>query len=89
VLFDLDGTLLDTLQDLADSCNTALAAKGFPVHPVDAYRQFIGDGFEMLMMRVLPREHRDFQTIQLMIQEYRDAYSRNWNVRTCLFPGMV
>ena len=54
VLFDLDGTLLDTLEDLADAVNAALSALGFPVHPVDAYRYFVGDGVETLMRRTLP-----------------------------------
>ncbi len=45
-MFDLDGTLLDTLTDLANSMNSALAEMGFPIHPVDAYRYFVGDGIE-------------------------------------------
>ena len=44
VLFDLDGTLLDTLEDIARSANLAIEEQGFPPHPVDAYRLFIGDG---------------------------------------------
>ena len=54
VLFDLDGTLLDTLEDLADAVNAALSSLGFPIHPLDAYRYFVGDGVETLMRRTLP-----------------------------------
>ena len=53
VLFDLDGTLLDTLDDLADSMNAALENMGLPPHPVASYRYFVGDGIDMLVRRVL------------------------------------
>ena len=55
VLFDLDGTLLDTLQDLADAGNKVLESKGLKPHPVDAYRYFVGSGVRHLMERILPR----------------------------------
>ena len=44
ILFDLDGTLLDTLDDIADSMNEVLESSGFPVHPADSYRTLVGDG---------------------------------------------
>ena len=59
VLFDLDGTLLDTLDDLADSMNAALARLGAPQHPTPAYRHFVGDGVIELCRRVLPADRRD------------------------------
>ena len=54
VLFDLDGTLLDTLDDLADSMNAALERTGFPSHPVSSYRYFVGDGVDVLVMTATP-----------------------------------
>ena len=54
VLFDLDGILLDALEDLADAVNAALASLGFPDHPLDACRYYVGDGVEMLVRRALP-----------------------------------
>ena len=54
VLFDLDGTLLDTLADIARSANEVLEEQGFPAHPLDAYRQFIGDGVGNLFRRAFP-----------------------------------
>lgn len=53
-IFDLDGTLLDTLGDLAGGVNAALRANGFPEHGEQAIRRFIGDGAEMLIRRALP-----------------------------------
>ena len=54
VLFDLDGTLADTLAAIAGVANFALARLGLPVHPLDAYRRFVGDGITLLAERVLP-----------------------------------
>lgn len=56
VIFDLDGTLLDTLEDIAAGTNQVLAAAGFPTHPVAAYRRFVGNGVETLLRRALPPE---------------------------------
>ena len=54
VLFDLDGTLLDTLEDIARSANEVLQGLGLPPHPIDAYRRFIGDGVGNLFQRAFP-----------------------------------
>lgn len=53
-IFDLDGTLLNTLNDLADSCNYALRSYGFPEHSVDDVRRFVGNGVRLLMCRAIP-----------------------------------
>lgn len=57
-IFDLDGTLLDTLDDLANAANAALHSAGYPQHPVAAYRQFVGNGLRMLVRRALPEGER-------------------------------
>ena len=59
VIFDLDGTLLDTLQDLADATNDALKHYGFPPHPTDAYKYYIGEGREKLADLALPVDQRN------------------------------
>ena len=59
IIFDLDGTLLDTLQDLANAANDALTQFGYPEHRVDGYRQFIGDGARMLISRAMPADVED------------------------------
>ena len=53
VIFDLDGTLLDTLEDIADAANAMLERHGFPQHPLDDYRYFIGDGVQTLIARAV------------------------------------
>lgn len=54
-IFDLDGTLVNSLEDLADATNRALRLQGFPEHPYDAYRQFVGDGVPLLLRRAAPQ----------------------------------
>lgn len=90
VIFDLDGTLLDTLKDLADSGNDVLRARGMPTHSVDAYRTFIGNGMMSLVQDIFPPENRpaDGEESEVILAEYREAYGRNWKNTTCIFPGM-
>jgi phosphoglycolate phosphatase len=90
ILFDLDGTLLDTLQDLADSGNEVLAARGFPSHPVDAYCTFIGNGMMNLVRDIFPDGHRpdEGQETDQVLVEYREAYGRNWKNTTRPYEGI-
>ena len=87
-IFDLDGTLLDTLEDLADSANEALELGGFPTHPVDSYRTFVGDGMAVLIERILPVNERKPSAIQLVMKAYRAAYDRRWKSKSCPYPGI-
>jgi len=88
VLFDLDGTLLDTLDDLADSMNAVLAAAGHPVHPTDAYRRFVGDGVVNLARRALPPDHRDDAAVRRAVEAMRAEYKNRWDTRTRLYDGI-
>ncbi|MEO0415412.1 MAG: HAD-IA family hydrolase [Verrucomicrobiota bacterium] len=89
VLFDLDGTLLDTLQDLATSGNEMLANRGMPTHPVDAYRTFIGDGMASLVQRIFPADRcPDEVELEVALQEYKAAYGRHWTDTTVPFEGI-
>ena len=88
LLFDLDGTLLDTLQDIADSVNSALAHFGFPQHELDAYRYFVGDGVEMLAIRALPEDRRDQMTVGKVVARIDEAYSLRWANNTRPFQGI-
>jgi phosphoglycolate phosphatase len=89
VLFDLDGTLLDTLEDLADAANGALQSRGFPTHPLDAYRYFVGDGVRKLMLRALPgKRAADAVFVDEMVGEMRRRYSENWDNKTQPYAGV-
>lgn len=88
VLFDLDGTLLDTLQDLADSVNRMLAARGLPIHPLDAYRYFVGDGARNLVTRALPADLRDAATVTQALADYQRDYGLHWADATRPYDGI-
>lgn len=88
VLFDLDGTLLDTLADIAHSANDALEKLDYPTHEIGAYRMFVGDGLRMLFRRALPDEARTEAVIDRCAEGFRDAYSRQWNVHTRPYNGV-
>ena len=88
VLFDLDGTLLNTLDDLADSMNASLKRFGFPPHPVDNYRYLIGDGLVNLVSRALPEHDREVATINKIAATQREEYGRNWANKTRPYEGI-
>jgi len=88
VLFDLDGTLLDTLEDLADSMNEALGRLGFAPHPAAAYKLFVGDGVVNLATRVLPDGHRDDATVASVVKLMREIYGLHWADKTQPYPGV-
>lgn len=88
ILFDLDGTLLDTLDDLGDSINRALVRLGFPTHDREAFRYFVGEGARMLVERALPEDRRDPATAETMLKLYREEYRNGWNIKTCIYEGV-
>ena len=87
-MFDLDGTLLDTLEDLANSMNAVLEARGHPAHPLDAYRYFVGDGMTTLIRRALPEDARDEATIVAAAAEMREVYAKRWNEKSTPYGGV-
>src|SRR5208337_4308718 len=89
VLFDLDGTLLDTLEDLADATNAALAELGLPGHPLEAYKQFVGDGLETLVRRAMGAEALDEVRLARGIELTRREYSRRWSEKSRPYPGIA
>jgi phosphoglycolate phosphatase len=89
VLFDLDGTLLNTLEDLGNSTNRVLARQGFPVHALAAYKQFVGEGIATLVRKALPEaasgdEGLVSQCVALLSEEYT-AHSTDV---TDAYPGI-
>ena len=85
VLFDLDGTLTDTLQDIADAMNRALRLHGLPEWPVDAYRYLVGDGARKLAERAV-RDRSDLQAS--VLREYQAYYERHTLVQTRPYDGV-
>lgn len=88
VIFDLDGTLLDTLEDIGYSMNRVLSDHGFPTYEIDRYRYFVGDGVSMLVKRTLPPDADKGITDQC-VREFHEEYDRNNNKRTKLYDGMA
>lgn len=88
VLFDLDGTLINSLHDIADSMNRVLTLHGFPTHDYEAYRYFVGKGLKNLSEMVLPEDKRDVDTIQMVFHELMMDYSMNVVRKTFLYKGI-
>jgi phosphoglycolate phosphatase len=88
VLFDLDGTLLDTLTDLADAMNASLVHFGFEPHPVEAYKYFVGDAVETETRRALPDCARDIETIKKVAEFSEQIYNKCWHKNTVAYPGI-
>jgi len=82
IIFDLDGTLLDTLASLAKAFNMALADLNCPPHPVDAYRRIIGDGARVAAMRALPEKRQSSRDIELCVGHFQRHYAENWQTAT-------
>jgi phosphoglycolate phosphatase len=87
-IFDLDGTLLDTLDDLADSMNRVLEHNRLPTHQTGAYKHFIGDGIEMLVRRALPFEVAGSDELHRWVREMKAEYARRWLCKTRPYPGV-
>ncbi|HEX2944400.1 MAG TPA: HAD family hydrolase [Clostridia bacterium] len=88
VIFDLDGTLLDTIDDLGDSMNSVLAQHGYPVHDLKAYKYFVGNGMRNLVLRALPEEKRDASSVEQGLGEMRGEYAKRWANKTRPYPGI-
>ena len=89
VIFDLDGTLIDSLADIAEAINLMLDDHGFPRHPAGVFKQMVGDGMEKLVERALPEEHRKEAMIAKCVEEYRAHYAEIWQQETSIYPGIV
>ncbi len=89
ILFDLDGTLINSLNDIASSFNRVLSIHGFPIHTTGAYRYLIGDGVMTLIQRALPYDQRDEKTIQICHEEFTSDYGQHWNDKTSVYDGIT
>ena len=88
VIFDLDGTLLDTLQDLANAVNAALEKEHMPQHSVDDVRRFVGNGVKKLMERAIP-DGENNPAFARTYQYFREYYAAHCKENTKLYPGIA
>ena len=78
VIFDLDGTLLNTLEDLADATNMVLRNLGYREHDLQAYKYFVGNGIEPLVKRALPESERNEENLHRCVELMKSEYARRW-----------
>ncbi|WDF68325.1 HAD family hydrolase [Sphingobacterium oryzagri] len=88
-IFDLDGTLIDTLRDLANCCNHVLTANGFPAHEEIAYKYFVGNGIRTLVERALPETARDEHTIEKVKADFVAYYTLHAQDDTKPYAGIT
>ena len=89
-VFDLDGTLVNSLDDLADSANATLRAHSFPVHEVEVYRYFVGNGSRKLIERILAEEYAaDMAFVEQFMSDYKDCYAQNLLQKTKPYDGIM
>ncbi len=86
IIFDLDGTLLNTLDDLMDSVNFMLAGRGYAQRSYDEIRQFVGNGVRKLVERALPDGHKD--ETDAALAEFSAHYDKNKNNKTAPYAGI-
>lgn len=89
VIFDLDGTLVNSLEDIADSMNIVLQRHGFPPHDLPAYRRFIGNGMTNLMHEALPESSRKEELILKCYNSLLEDYRHNCINKTRPYDGIV
>lgn len=89
VVFDLDGTLLNTIADLAQSTNYALEKLGFPVHPEDAYRFMVGNGINKLFERALPEGQKTEEQVQRVRELFLPFYAVHNMDKSAPYSGIV
>jgi phosphoglycolate phosphatase len=89
VLFDMDGTLVNSVDDVADSMNLVLASNNLLIHPTSEYIQWIGDGMENLVISALPANYRDDSFVKKCVAEMKTNYDKMWMNKTHLYAGIA
>ena len=88
VIFDLDGTLLNTIDDLGAAVNYAMEKRGFPQHTRNEYMKMVGHGARNLMRQALPDGHKDEAKVEEAYNDFRAFYSAHIDVHTKPYPGI-
>ncbi|WP_163717087.1 HAD family hydrolase [Mangrovibacterium lignilyticum] len=89
VIFDLDGTLLDTLDDLTDAVNAVMKKQAYPLHDKQAIRSFVGSGLRSLMQRAIPEKERSEEMIGQCFGEMMTVYRENYKDKTAPYSGIA
>ncbi len=89
ILFDLDGTLLNSIDDLADAANKMLEEIRCPVHPVSSFKYFVGNGVTELIRRALPEEKRNAAFITACQKRFLELYPACFHEKTAPYPGII
>ncbi|MDP3113221.1 MAG: HAD family hydrolase [Candidatus Cloacimonadaceae bacterium] len=89
IIFDLDGTLLDSLRDIAISMNQALADSGFPIHEIEDYKGFVGNGLFELCRKVAPKSVKSEKEIEALAEKFWYLYETQWYLHTKTYPGVL
>jgi haloacid dehalogenase superfamily, subfamily IA, variant 1 with third motif having Dx(3-4)D or Dx(3-4)E len=88
IVFDLDGTLVDSLQDIADAMNRTLQHFGYPVFPTDTYRYFVGNGLRTLVWKSLPEDKKAEKYVDETLIVMMSEYGKTTVNKTVLYPGI-
>ncbi len=89
VIFDLDGTLLDTIEDLLDSMDVVLAEVGVPGHGIELAKVYVGDGLRSYVLRSLPEDRRgDEALVAECSRRFAQEYANRWTVKTHVYEGV-
>lgn len=88
VIFDLDGTLLNTIEDLADAGNWVCRNHGWPVHTVEEYKRFVGNGMARLVERFAPEDWRAPEKVQAVLEEFMPYYNAHKADKTAPYAGV-
>ena len=89
VIFDLDGTLINSIEDIADSMNTVLENNNFPTHDYEAYKYFVGSGLKNLAQAALPKTHNDEEQVNRCFESMLEVYNDNCINKTKPYDGII
>ena len=88
VIFDLDGTLLNSLAGIGDAMNILLQRLGYPTQPLEAYKYFVGEGIIQLVKRALPKDRGNLHDLGQLVIDYRAIYDTTWPQKSPPYEGI-
>lgn len=89
IIFDLDGTLVNSIEDIADAMNSVLQSYNYPLHSYETYQTFVGGGIQSLVVKALPEAHRNAAEIALCFDAMKTVYGDNCTTKTKAYDGIL